>query len=194
MQKRHFLSLSAASGLLLPALSARAEAQADEPVLLTVSGAVGKPNRGPVDHVVDQMMGKHGIEFTQATTFTASALARLPAVSIQPTLEYDNKPHQLSGPLLTTVLQAAGVGLNPARTIELRAVDGYNVALTVAEIQDRNMIVATRLDGRPMALGGFGPQWGVYDPAKVTSLKGKTLSEGFAKAPWGLYHIGAKAL
>ncbi|MBV8620005.1 MAG: molybdopterin-dependent oxidoreductase [Curvibacter sp.] len=194
MQKRHFLSLSAASGLLLPALSARAEAQADEPVLLTVSGAVGKPNRGPVDHVVDQMMGKHGIEFTQATTFTASALARLPAVSIQPTLEYDNKPHQLSGPLLTTVLQAAGVGLNPARTIELRAVDGYNVALTVAEIQDRNMIVATRLDGRPMALGGFGPQWGVYDPAKVTTLKGKTLSEGFAKAPWGLYHIGAKAL
>ena len=78
--------------------------------------------------------------------------------------------------------------------IELRAVDGYNVALSLADIQDRNMIVATRIDGHPMALGGLGPQWAVYDPAKVTSLKGKTLSEGFAKAPWGLYHIGVKAV
>ena len=194
MKKRQFLSLGGAAGLLLPSLPVRAESPTDEPVLLTVSGAVGKPNRGPVDHVIDQMMGKHGIEFTQATTFTASALARLPAVSIQPTLEYDSKPHQLSGPLLVTVLQAAGVGLNPGRMIELRAVDGYNVALSLADIQDRNMIVATRIDGHPMALGGLGPQWAVYDPAKVTSLKGKTLSEGFAKAPWGLYHIGVKAV
>ena len=74
MKKRQFLSLGGAAGLLLPSLPVRAESPTDEPVLLTVSGAVGKPNRGPVDHVIDQMMGKHGIEFTQATTFTASGM------------------------------------------------------------------------------------------------------------------------
>ncbi|MDD0810900.1 molybdopterin-dependent oxidoreductase [Curvibacter sp. RS43] len=193
MKKRHFLSLAGAAGALLPTLPSQAQAASDEPVLLTVSGAVGKPNRGPLDKVIDQMMGKHGIEFSQATTFTASALAALPAVSIQPALEYDNKPHQLSGPLLTTVLQAAGVVLTPTRHIELRAVDGYNVALSVADIQARQMMVATRIDGRPMALGGLGPLWAVFDPAKLPALKGKPASEGFAKAPWGLYHIGVKA-
>ena len=54
------------------------------------------------------------------------------------------------------------------------------------------MIVATHLDGKPMGLGGLGPQWAVYDPENIPSLKGKPLNEGFAKCPWGLYHIGVK--
>lgn len=197
MEKRQFMTLAGLTGLALGTLNAPARAQAQpappaEPVLLTVTGAVGKPNRGALDHALDQMMAKQGIEFKQATTFTASSLARLPAISIRPKLEYDNKPHELSGPLLSTVLEAAGVTLQPTRPIELRAVDGYNVTLTVAEIRERQMIVATHLDGKPMGLGGLGPQWAVYDPEHIPSLKGKPLNEGFAKCPWGLYHIGVK--
>lgn len=195
MEKRDFMTLAGLTGLALGTLNAPARAQAAaqaEPVLLTVTGAVGKPNRGALDHALDQMMAKQGIEFKQATTFTASSLARLPAISIRPRLEYDSKPHELSGPLLTTVLEAAGVSLQAIRPIELRAVDGYNVTLTVAEIRDRQMIVATHLDGKPMGLGGLGPQWAVYDPENIPSLKGKPLNEGFAKCPWGLYHIGVK--
>jgi hypothetical protein len=190
MQKRSFLSGAVTASLAGLTRTSQAQSHDDEPVLLTVSGAVGRPNRGPMDHALDQMMSKHGIEFSQATTLGASALARLSAVSIRPVLEYDKQPHTLSGPLLTTVLQAVGVSLTPQRVIELRALDGYNTTLSVAEIRARRMLVATHIDGRRMGLGGLGPQWAVYDPAQVPALKGKSLTEGFQKCPWGLYHVG----
>ena len=98
MEKRDFMTLAGLTGLALSTLNAPARAQTQpaasaEPVLLTVTGAVGKPNRGALDHALDQMMAKQGIEFKQATTFTASSLAKLPAISIRPKLEYDSKPH-----------------------------------------------------------------------------------------------------
>ena len=37
----------------------------------------------------------------------------------------------------------------------LRAVDGYNVAVSLADARSYRMIVALRLDGAPMALGGL---------------------------------------
>jgi len=49
------------------------------------------------------MMNKHGVRFDKAHEFDASALRRLPSVTIKPTLEYDAKKHTLQGPLLVTV-------------------------------------------------------------------------------------------
>ena len=50
------------------------------------------------------MMGKHGIQFSEAYALDATALRGMPQVTIQPTLEYDAKRHTLQGPLLSTVL------------------------------------------------------------------------------------------
>lgn len=199
MNKRHFLASSSVAGLagLLPAAggalaAAPAPATATrQPALLTISGAVGKSNRGAFDPVIDQMMGKHGIKFDKAFAFDAAALAKLPAVTIKPTLEYDAKEHTLSGPLLATVLAAAGV--NGAAQLGLRAVDGYNVGISLADATTYRMIVATHIDGQPMALGGLGPQWAVYDADRVAAFKDKPLKERFGLCPWGLYHIDVKA-
>ena len=49
-------------------------------------------------------MVKHGAKFDRAWEFDAAMLARLPTVTIQPTLEYDAKTHKLSGPLLSSVV------------------------------------------------------------------------------------------
>ena len=91
-------------------------------------------------------------------------LARLPAVNIQPTLEYDAKTHRLSGPLLSTVLEAAGVATDLANSAQgmlgLRALDGYTVALSLADARAYRMIVATTLDGAPLSIGGLGPAVG----------------------------------
>ena len=201
MNKRHFLATSSVAGLagLLPAAggalaaTAASAAASRQPALLTVSGAVGKTNRGAFDPVVDQMMGKHGIKFDKAFAFDAAALARLPAVTIKPTLEYDAKEHTLSGPLLATVLAAAGVPTGSAVQLGLRAVDGYNVGISLADASSYRMIVATHIDGQPMALGGLGPQWAVYDADRVAAFKDKPLKERFGLCPWGLYHIDVKA-
>ena len=108
MQKRHFLAAAAAAAGALPLTSGAAApaSSARRPVLLTVGGVVGKGNRGPMDKALDQMMGKHGIQFSEAYALDATALRGMPQVTIQPTLEYDAKRHTLQGPLLSTVLAA----------------------------------------------------------------------------------------
>ena len=160
------------------------------PTLLTISGAITQSNRGALDATIDQMMGKHGIQFDKAYALDAAALARMPAVTIKPTLEYDSKPHTLKGPLLTTVLAAAGVAAGSPVQLGLRAVDGYNVNISMADAQAYRMIVATHIDGQPMALGGLGPLWAVLDADRIPELAAKPLAERFAVCPWGLYHIG----
>lgn len=73
--------------------------------------------------------------------------------------------------------------------IGLRAIDGYNVNITLAEIQSYRMIIATHADDKPMALGGLGPQWAVYDADSLAAFKNKPVKERFALCPWGLYYI-----
>jgi hypothetical protein len=193
MNKRNFLVTASMAGLLPAGAGVAAAATVRQPGLLTVSGAIGKGNRGPFDPVLDQMMHKHGIQFDRAHAFDAAALQRLPAVTIKPTLEYDAKQHTLQGPLLTTVLEAAGVARGSAAQLQMRAVDGYNVPISLADAAAYRMVVAIRIDGQPLALGGLGPQWALYEADTVAAFKDKPLKERFALCPWGLYHIDVKA-
>ena len=77
MNKRHFLGTAALAGLL-PAVDALAADPARKgPGLLTVSGLIGKSNRGPVDPALDQLLVKHGARPTDRNragkSVTASA-------------------------------------------------------------------------------------------------------------------------
>jgi len=69
---------------------------------LLAATAVHWTGVGPID-------GQARAKFDKAWQFDAAMLARLPVVTIQPTLEYDAKLHKLSGPLLSSVVEAAGV-------------------------------------------------------------------------------------
>ncbi len=193
MNKRNFLAASALAGLVPATRAAAPKNTAGGPVLLTISGAIGKGNRGPLDPALDQMMVKQGITFDRAMEFDAQTLYHMPSVQIQPTLEYDAKVHTLSGPLISTVLAATGAALTKPLSIVLRAVDGYNVAVSLADLQTYRMVLATHLDGRPLALGGLGPLWAVLDADRVAPFKDKPLKERFMLCPWGLYHIGVLA-
>ena len=159
------------------------------PTLLTISGAITQSNRGALEATIDRMMGKNGIQFDKACALDAAARARMPAVTMKPTLEYDSKPHTLKGPLLTTVLAAAGVAAGSPVQLGLRAVDGYNATPSLADILGWKMIIATHMDGKPLALGGLGPQWAVYEADSIAAFKSKPVNERFAACPWGLYYI-----
>lgn len=185
--KRHFLGTAALAGLLPSLHASAAEPARKSPGLLTVSGAVGKTNRGPVDPALDQLMAKHGVKFEKAYVFDAEALRRLPVVRIKPTLEYDAKVHALAGPLLTSVMEAAGVATDAM--LALRAVDGYVVPVRMSDARSYRMIVATEIDGVPLALGGLGPQWAIYEADTLPAFKDKPLKERFALCPWGLYSV-----
>ncbi len=190
MKKRDFLTRCAVASMLPAAPALAAPAGTEGPVLLTISGALGRTNRPGLDPVLDQMMHKHGIGFDKAFGFDARALGRLPQVRIKPTLEYDALAHTLSGPLLSTVLEAVGVAPDRSVQLGLRAVDGYNVQISQRDARAYRMLIATHADGKPLALGGLGPQWAVFDADNLAPFKDKPLKERFALCPWGLYHIG----
>ena len=189
--KRHFLSAAALGSLSLSgAATAHAAGQrAAGPGLLTVTGAIGRGNRGAIDPALDQMMVKQKIRFDKAHVFDFGALTALPAVTIKPTLEYDSQAHTLKGPLLADVVKATGAPGGDGTRLLLRAVDGYAVTLSLADARKYRYIVATHLDGAPMPLGGLGPLWAVYDADRFADMAAKPLGERFALCPWGCYHI-----
>lgn len=193
MNKRDFLAAAALGSAALPALAEEAVCTPKRsPVLLTITGAISKTNRGPLDPVMDQMMAKQKMTFRKAHGFDFPALAALPAVTIRPTLEYDKKIHVLRGPLLTNVLQAVGAS-GETGTLVMRAVDGYAPTISVAHARKYRFIVALTLDGRPMPLGGVGPLWALYEPERFPDMTAKPLDQRFALCPWALYHIDVQA-
>ena len=198
MHKRQFLNatmlgaVAGVSALPLAAAAQNGSKTAKGPILLTVSGLIGAGNRGPFDPALDQMMGKQKLTFSKAHVFDFGALTALPSITIKPTLEYDNKPHTLSGPLLMDVMKACGVKAGDKTALFLRAVDGYAAQISAAEAGRRRFIVATHLDGRPMALGGLGPLWAVYDADRFPDMAAKKVTERFGSCPWATYHIEVK--
>ena len=195
MQKRSFLAAAALGGAALAAHAQGAGKGAGKagPALLTVTGAIGKGNRGGLDPALDQMMVKQKIAFDRAHAFDFASLAAMPAVTIKPTLEYDKKVHALSGPRLLDVLQAAGAKLADGHKLFLRAVDGYAPTISVADARKYGFIVATHLDGKPMPLGGLGPLWAVYDADRFADMAAKPVDQRFGLCPWALYHIDVQA-
>ncbi|HEU4776335.1 MAG TPA: molybdopterin-dependent oxidoreductase [Telluria sp.] len=189
MNKRDFMGAALLAGAAPAFAASKATPTTAGPVLLTLTGEVGKTNRGPFDPGRDIMMGKHKLAFSRAWACDFAAVAALPAVTIRPTLEYDGKVHTLRGPLLTDVLAAAGVRVHDGTRLALRALDGYAASVDAAQLRTLRFIVATHMDGQPMALGGLGPLWAVYDADRVPALAARPLAERFGSCPWGLYHI-----
>jgi hypothetical protein len=193
MNKRNFLATAALVPAAFPSLvHAASGAAGASPALLTVTGAITQANRGPLDSVTDLMMAKQKIAFQKAHAFDFGMLMAMPAVTINPTIEYDQKPHTLRGPLLADVLKACGVK-GDAGKLAMRAVDGYSPTISIADARKYRFIVATQLDGKPMPLGGLGPLWAIYDADRFPDMAAKPVDQRFAQCPWALYHIDVQA-
>lgn len=198
LSRRGLLATAAAAGLA-PGLSAHAApaGPATQATALTVSGPGVRGNRGALDPVRDLLLKNHGLAFEAAWTIDAQALAQLPSVEITPHIEYDGQPHRLRGPLLATVLKAAGVDSAAAAAkgqwLSLQAIDGYRTRLPLAQALQWRMLLATHMDGQRLGLGGLGPQWAMYDADRIPELASKPLKERFAQAPWGMYYMEVHA-
>ncbi|MCG2585290.1 molybdopterin-dependent oxidoreductase [Massilia sp. TS11] len=191
MDKRQFLTASALASLT-PALASAAP-RARGPILLTISGAIGKSNRGALNPHFDQLLLKQHQNFQKAFTFDADAILSLPYFQIRPTLEYDNKVHTVRGPLLVDVLKEAGVPATSNGKLVLRAIDGFAAQISLAQARAQRFMVATHLDEQPLALGGLGPLWAVYDADRVPEMAAQPVADRFGQCPWGLYHIEVSA-
>jgi hypothetical protein len=125
-------------------------------VVLTVSGLIGKTNRGPFDPKRDSLLGLQKADFKNAFAFDRETLLSLPQGTVTVTTNEFEKPATFSGPLLREVLgylEAAQV-----RTTFV-ALNGYSGWLDADDIKASDWILALEADGKPLGLGQQGPIW-----------------------------------
>jgi hypothetical protein len=157
-------------------------AAAEGPVLLTVSGEVGDPNRGPVDPAVDKLFLFNEVNFEKAKEFDLGALEGLPQTTVHADFPKGGERTAFTGPLLEDVLAAAGA---EGRMVTVQAMDGYAVEVPVEEMVGKGAVVALERDGKPLGIGSFGPTQIVFPRAERPEL---------ADMPddwwiWQIYHI-----
>ena len=168
-------------GALLIAPIAHAQ-EVEGPVILTVSGKVSNPNRGAVDPTVDQFFVYSEAEFNEATQFDYASLQKLEWLKTNADFPKDGDMQEFEGPLLADVLKAAGA---QGETITLTALDGYAIEVKMQELIDQGAVLALKRNGRPFAVGDYGPSQIVFPRADRADLKDMPDDNWI----WSIYHI-----
>lgn len=150
------------------------------PVILTIAGDIGHSNRGPVDPKLDGFFKFHEIEFERAFQFDRDTLARLPRRQFTARLPEGHETATFSGPLLSAVLEQAGV--TGGVSISARALDGYVSELSAADLADGEWVLVLARNGVPLGLGGFGPALLLKQPKSVDVGSD-------AQWPWAVFYI-----
>ncbi|GAB7127592.1 hypothetical protein JCM19000A_20990 [Silvimonas sp. JCM 19000] len=200
MNKRTFLLRGAALLSTVP-LTALAQSKAHSkprkpapapvggPAVLTVSGAISRSNRGAVDPALDPLFNKLAIHFDKAWTLSWPELAAMPANDIHTTLAWDGKVHSLRGPYLAQLLATAGAATRDGTKVLLRGLDGTSASISLGDLRKYRYIVATHMDGQPLALGGFGPLWAIFAADQFPEVMARPLAERYLNCPYALFHI-----
>lgn len=196
------LALSSAASAAKPAQTARSASQTCvlnglQPVVLTIAGIGVQANRGKPQAVADRMLTVHGYQFDAAGSCGLDAINSLQQHSLKTVAEYDEAEHSLRGPLLENILQAAGVDMAQAiaqgHWLTLQGIDGYRTQMPVAQAVRWRIMLATQMDGQPLAMDGVGPLWTMFAPEQIAELTQLPIKERFQAAVWGLYFIQVSA-
>ncbi|MFO1144137.1 MAG: molybdopterin-dependent oxidoreductase [Amaricoccus sp.] len=163
-------------------LAAVLPAAAAGPVLVTVTGDISEPNRGPVDPDYDKLFVFNEVKFDKAREFDLDTLEKLPQATVHADFPKGGAATAFTGPLLSDVLAAAGAD---GKTVTVQAMDGYALEVPFAEIVAKGAVLALERDGKPLGIGNFGPTQIVFPRADRPEL---------ADMPddwwiWQIYHI-----
>ena len=140
-----------------------------DPVVLTVTGNVAKPNRGPLDPFEDAVFSHMDIKFEKGFTYTLSELEALPQRTVK--VRYPDWPREVSatGPAISEVLKVASA---EGKKILVQAIDGYAPEFTAEDIARDKMILALSADGKALGFGGRGPLWLLGPPDSFAGQEG----------------------
>ena len=179
--KRALLALALALALS-PAL-AGAEAQPPrDMVMLTVSGLVGKTNRGPLDPKHDVLLAQYKAAFNSAFAFDRAMLLALPQGTVTGQPNTFDKPATFSGPVLRELLGS----LEAAKVkVTFLALNGFAGWLAPEDIDGSDWILALSADGVPLGIGQQGPIWLVRSGKHQTDTDDPTHGDWV----WNVFYI-----
>ena len=141
LPRRSCLKLMALALPLLPARGALALDAPRGPVELTLVGKLRTPNQG------------------KSAVFDMAMLDKLPQHSIATETPWHTGTHKFTGPLVRDVLAAAGVQGTLLRAV---ALNDYRVDIPADDVQKFDVVLASKLDDKPMRLRDKGPLFIMY--------------------------------
>ncbi len=150
--------------------------------ILTIYGEIGTVDRGPVDPVTEPLFGAFGMEFEAASLFNWTSLNAIEQHSIASDFPAGGPVRRFSGPLLRDVIDIADPR---GDTLVVTALDGYQREISLARIVDHDVILALRMDGQPLGVGGYGPAMLVWPRGSDPALDGMPDDDWL----WGVFAV-----
>ncbi len=130
------------------------------PKILTLFGEIGVKNRDELSEFADAFMHYQGLaDFESAYSFDRVSLEKLPQRTVIAHAEKwqgEHGSYSFSGPLLDTVLSHVQADVESVTVI---ALDGYSWEFQQSELESRDLVLATQMNGVPLSIGGRGPLW-----------------------------------
>lgn len=148
---------------------------------LKVGQAVPAPATAPIVTVIG---GTAPANTDGGVAFDLASLERLGLVSATVFEPYEKKHLNFSGVTLAAVLNVAGVP--STANVHLTALDDYQVDLTAQEIAAGGVMLATQLDGHPIAVASGGP-------TRLVFLDGTASGKDGRQWIWSISRIDVKA-
>lgn len=118
-------------------------AQAQEPILLIVSGALEQSHLSNEAHISRAMLEDLPIKSIHTTTLVTDGIKRFDGVLVRDLLEH------------------LGVGKHVSQ-VEASALNEYMVSIPLADFYDYDVLLATHMDGIELLPTDKGPLWIVY--------------------------------
>jgi len=136
------------------------------PVLLTISGKLDNTNGDSV------------------ARFDETMLASIPQHRIETSTPWTDGKKLFEGVLLSDMLDLVGIGA--AQTLRLVALNEYEILIPVSDANEFGVLLAMRMDGKPLSRRDKGPIWIVYPRDSFTKLQDERHD---AKWAWQLSRI-----
>ena len=150
--------------------------------ILTIHGEIGTVDRGPMEPGLEPLFRAYGIDFEQASVMPFASLADMPQHTVRVAYPEGGETHSFSGPLLRDVLAAA---LPEGDMLTVTALDGYQRDIELSRIQEHDVILAIRMEGDALNIGGFGPAMIVWPRDTDDALADMDDSDWV----WGVFSI-----
>lgn len=159
-----FRGLALLALIATPAVAAGL-AQPSGPVVLTVKGPLDRTNA------------------ERAAEFDLAMLDSLPQRVTTTTTPWHDGPQVFAGPRLSDLVAAVGARGSALRVV---GIDDYSAVLPWSEFADAPVILATRVNGRPMTLRQYGPLLIVYPFDEFPELRREVQ---FSRSVWQVVGI-----
>lgn len=150
--------------------------------ILTIHGEIGTTGRGPADPGIEPLFRAYGIEFDAASALPFASLAEMRQHTVRVAYPDGGETRTFSGPLLRDVMAVAGP---EGGTLTVTALDGYQRDIDLSRINAHDVILAIRMDGDALNIGGFGPAMIVWPRDTDAALDGMDDSDWV----WGVFSI-----